>query len=397
VIANSEEALHAALDLHRDPGKKSLAGRGSIDEARKLFPAEPLAFLWGNLETAHNAPQGKDVFKLPRNDFNLTVLFGGWLDVAGRAPFVTGGLLRDGDDLVWQVRMPRGRDGSAPAIAMHIPPEGAGTPPLLEPKGVLYSSSYHLDLAKVWEDRKGLFSEKNLTDFEAFDKKSGAFLLGTPFSKLVTQVGPTQRFLVATQAKALYTVTPRQKLPAFALVAEMREPEAFSRSLNSILRTAALLGTFQVKLKLIEEKHGEHTLVGYRFPEDAPFKGDEENLRFNFTPCFARVGSHYVVSSTMELGHELIDLLEKEDKAAVPPSPLAVQSKLYGQGGADYLKRIENVLLAQTILDRAVSPESAREETKALLDWVRKLGVLRTEVAYGKNDFRYEIRLVPAK
>ena len=39
-------------------------------------------------------------------------------------------------------------------------------------------------------------------------------------------------------------------------------------------------------LKLVEEKHGDLTLVGYRFPEDVPLRGDTNDLRFNFSPCF---------------------------------------------------------------------------------------------------------------
>ena len=46
-------------------------------------------------------------------------------------------------------------------------------------------------------------------------------------------------------------------------------------------------------------------------------KDDVNDLRFNFSPCFCRVGNQYVVSSTLELCRELIDMLVKEQKDGV--------------------------------------------------------------------------------
>jgi hypothetical protein len=59
------------------------------------------------------------------------------------------------------------------------------------------------------------------------------------------------------------------------------------------------------------------------------------------------------------------------------------------------MHNVEDFLLTQTILDRAVSPDSAREQVKALIEWVRQLGVLQIESSYSSNDFQYEFRLVP--
>ncbi|MFL5242555.1 MAG: DUF3352 domain-containing protein [Gemmataceae bacterium] len=401
LFANSEEALKSAIDLHRDSTKKSLAANPLIDEARKLIGHDPLAQLWLNMETVRKAPQAKDIFTLPRNENLLTVVFGGWLDIASRTPYLTAALYQEGKEAGYVMRMPRGREGSAEEISVHVPPADAlGARPLLEPKNVLLSTSYYLDVGKFWENRAKLFNEKNRKEFEEFDKNSGRFLLGTPFSKLVTQLGPYQRFVAVHQGKSGYSITPRQNIPAFALVAEMRDSEKFGKAINPVLRAAGFLASTvgDLKLKLVEEKHGPYAVVGYRFPDDTKIKGFEKDFLFNFSPCFVSVGNQFVASSTIELAHELIDILEKEGKnAPASPSAIAVRSKVYGEGGAEYLEGIKDVLLAQTILDRAAAPESARGQVKAFLDWVRKLGVIQTEVTYGAQDFQYDIRLIPNK
>jgi hypothetical protein len=399
LVSNTESTLHQALDLSLDGSQKSLCGNSELADARKLLPPDPLANVWLNLEIVRKAPQAKDVFALPRNDANLTVLAGGLLDVVGRAPYLAAGLYRQGNGLALTFGMPRGREGMPEALTVHVPPTGVpGSRPLLEPKGVIYSSSSYLDLSQFWDQRGKLFTEKQIEGFEEFEKNSGRFLGGTRLSQLFQQAGAYQRLIVANQASPGYKTKPHQGIPGFALVLEMRDPEGFTKTVDPILRTIALLTGQSAKLKLVEEKQGETTIVGYRFPEDRKLKGDDTDFRFNFSPAFASVGNQFIASSTFELARDLVGLLEKEAKNSLSASnPLTSHSKVYAEGGAEYLQGIEDFLLTQTILDQAVPPTSAREQVKALIAWVRQLGVLETSVNYGPQDFRFEVRLTPTR
>src|SRR5207247_1373713 len=84
---------------------------------------------------------------------------------------------------------------------------------------------------------------------------------------------------------------------------------------------------FPVKLKLVEEKHAGCVIVGYRFLEDAPLKQDVNDIRFNFSPCFARAGNQFVFCSTLELCRELVDILQKESKSPGAGSPARDHSR----------------------------------------------------------------------
>jgi hypothetical protein len=384
-----------AIDLHLDGEKKSLANVGQVTEARRLVGPDALGWMYLNLETVRKAPQAKEVFTEPRNDVNLTVLFGGILDVAQRAPFLAAGLYATSSELALSFRMPRGHEGKSSAIATHIPPaDQIGSRPLLEPKGVLLSTSYYLDLAKFWENRGRLFNEKQRKAFEDFDKTSATFLAGTPFSKLVSQVGPYQRFIIAHQPHVGYKTTPEQRIPAFALVVEVREPAPFSKRMDAILRAAALLATTQVKLKPFEETHGGLKIVGYRFPEDGSYKQDTTNYRFNFSPCFVGVGNQFLACSTIELCRDMVDLLEREglDKSK-NDSPAATRTRIYSRGGADLLETFKDRLFAQVFLNQALAPEKANEQVQTFLDLVRRLGIFQIEENYGAHDFHFDLRL----
>src|SRR5436309_722381 len=108
-----------------------------------------------------------------------------------------------------------------------------------------------------------------------------------------------------------------------------------------------------------------------RFPEDGKFPNDTNNLRFGFSPCFARVGDYFFVCSTIELGRELIGLLEKEAQApARGDGAVTARTRVYGSGIAAGLKSGEDQLLTQVVLGQALAPDEARAQVRALIDLV---------------------------
>ncbi len=395
LVSNKEEALKLALDLHYDGPEKSLARADKVVAAGKLLPPGPLARLWVNLDVAHQSPQGKDLFTSPRNDATVTVLIGGILDVVGRAPYVAAGLYEEKNGFLMTVRLPAGYEGASADLAVHAPPPaGPGALPPLRPKGVLFSTSFTLDLGKFWEERAKLFSAQNAKSFEEFDQRSAPFLVGARLSQLLTQAGARHRLVAANRAPVGYKTKPGQNVPASAFVTEMRKPDEFAKSIDAILRGAALLAGTQLKLKLVEETYAGHKVVGYRFPEDAKVPQDTDNLRFNFSPCFVRVGNQMAFCSTLEFAREIVDLLEKEAKE--PPakaSRAATRTRLFSAGAAEALRAAEDQLVSQFVLSQAVTLPEAREQLKTILGLVRRLGTLDAETVYEAKQLRYDFRL----
>ncbi len=393
LVSNKEEAIKRGLDLHLGQDKKSIATSPPMIEADKLLPEGPLARAWISMKAAHASPQGKALYKSPRDDFNLTTLIGSGLDVLGRAPFVAIGVYPEKDGFLTTIRMPRGRVGMGNDRLLHLPVAGQpGSRPLLEPKGVLYSQSFYLDLAAFWKDRDKLFPAKIAEAISNSDKNSGRFLGGAKISTLLTSTAPYHRVVAVSQPTGVYKRKPKQVQPAFAVVTELRDPGKFARSMDTLLRAGALLATTQLKMQMHEEKHKGVDVVGWRFDEKAKVKQGPDDVRFNFSPCYARVGNQFVFCSTIELGRELVELLQKEQKAPATGNAASSRIKLYGAGAADYLKYTEDQLITQVILDQAVAPGEAREQVKAFLAFVGKFGSVCLEATYLDNEFRYELR-----
>lgn len=401
LVANQPAILHLLMDMHLD-GKKSVAQNPTVAAARKLLPGRPLAWGWLNMDAVHKAPQAKEIFAQPRNDPFLTVGFGGWLDVARRSAFLCGALYQDDQHrLIASVRLPQGREGMAPEIATHIPPvDAVASLPLLEPKGVVLSQTAYLDPSKFWEYRSKLFNEQQVKTFEDADKKSGAFLLGNRISKLLTQAGPHQRFVIVNPVEPAHAQSPAELFGAlrYGLVGDTRDP-GFARSLEILMRGAGLLARTQVKLNLVEEKYHDVTMLGFRFPEQNPPNPAIRNaIRYAPTPSFAKVGDQVVIASTVDLCRELVDMVQAESrKPEVKDKTVPTHvTRLYGVGAAEVLKAVQDQLFTLTVLSQALAPAEAQEQVKLLIDWVRGLGRLEIKEDYRTHDFRYELIYTPA-
>ena len=397
LVSNNEKALHGALDLYAGKSKKSMAEVAGVSEAAKLVPPDSLASLWINYDAVKQQPAVKAFYNV-KLDVPGTIVFGSLADTLYRSPFVCAALVRDKDGLLLTARLPRGRDGMGAIKSIYLAPEGwPGSRPPLAPKGVLFSDSFYMDPAPFWNDRAKLFSDQVVKGIEQADANSGKFLSGLQLSKLMAEAGTYHRVVAVEQASAGYKTKPKQHVPAFAVVTEMRDPEAFSRHLETVLRGAALFALTQVKLKMVDETYKGCDITAYRFAADAPFKNDPNDIRFNFTPAFTRVGNQFVIASTIELCRSLVDELQKEPTEPMAGAAASLHIRLVPAGLADLAAAFEDGLVTQTILDQAVPPDQAKAQVKALTEWLRGLGDLDLQQVYTADALCYDLRWKTAK
>lgn len=398
LISNKGEGLKTVIDQHLDK-KKTAADNPKLIAARRLLPPDPMAWGYVNLDLLREAPQLKALFAMPNENPALPAFLGGYLDVLRRAPYTTAGLYRRPGGFLATVRVPAGREGSAAEVAAHIPPaDQPGSRPLLQPKNVLFSTSYYFDLEKVFQHRDKLLGEQAAEFLNGIDMGTRSLPGGLTLSKILGMIGPYQRFVAAAPEKTEYKIQPGVQLPAFAFVLEMREP----KTLQSLLYPAVIAGALQIpsqfKVKSTEEKIAGHSLTGYRFGEDGKFPQDANNIRFNFSPCFAFVNNQFLVCSSMELGRELVTILDKESKGETetigrPHNAAAGRTLFSGTGGAFVLKNLEEQLFVQNLLGSGLTPENAKKQVQTLLDLVKRAGTLQLEATYGAKEFRYDFEL----
>lgn len=386
LISNKFDAIKSGLQ-----SKSNVLSSKSLQQAKKLLPANPQVWLWYDFDYFKSRDDAKEVLTTPRNNTVFTFFAAGYLDVVRRSQFVAAGLYENKDGYSLTIRMPAGRDGMAEDVDLHVPrdPKVAGTLPLLEPDGVIASHSFYLDLGVLWTKRGKIMSEQSAKDFEKGVKDASRFLPGTSIDKLMTQSGVHHRLVAAQRPlTAGYKIEPQVRIPAFAYVGGMRDP-AFGKSVEVLIRGGVALLSTQASVKIFEEKHADIPLFGYTFPEDGKFPDDPQGIRFNFTPSYAVVKDQIVVASTREFCKEMIDYVLKEDRSKVESRNM--QARGYAEGAAALLNASPEQFLTQTILSQAVSEVEAKKQVDDLLKYLKTLGSLRFETDYTDKNFRFNI------
>lgn len=392
VFTTENKVMKHVIDNFRGAEKlEPIASSANFNAARKSIPKNAHVWGWLNFETVRNLEGFKTGFEAASQDPLQMFILGGLHDVIKRAPSLSGYLAQDGPNWHARVQLNAGREGMGAIGNLVLPQDGKGTLPLLQPPRTFASVSYFMDLGELWKNRAKVFNEKQVAELDKGEKNSAKVLGSARLGDLLQQAGNHHRVVFALPDKSPYKSTPATRIPAFAIVIDMRQPQ-FAKSMNFILRGAALFGTFaaQSGLKMRELQHDGENLVCYYFNEDKPFDKDPNGVRFNFSPCFAQVGDQFVVSSTVELGKDLIDTLKKPERRAAEPATM--RTEFYAGGVAQTVKTNEEQLLTQLILSQALPPAAARQEIERIVALIEQMGTLRLSLNYDPLALRFDVR-----
>lgn len=396
LFSNKSEMLKAGIDRRAAARKESKAGSAAGlagKQAPGILPPNPAAWLWVNLKRVKELPQLKELFETPRANFILTLVGAGYLDAARRSDFVAAGLYADGGNFRLAVRMPAGRDGMAPDVELHLPrdPAVGGTLPLLEPKGVLFSHSFYFDFDTMYRKRDQIFPPDLVKGFNEGEKQISRFLVGSSLPKFLGQSGVYYRLVAAKpEPVADYKTVPDQRLPAFAAVLSMRDPD-FAKTMTTVIKGGALAAGQAVSLKPWDEEIAGVPAFGYSFPENGKFPEDPLKLHFNYQPSFGPYKDQYILASNKGLFRQLVGILDREDRTH--PAPQNMRLRAYAAGAGDYAAVGGDQSLAATIVAQAVKIGEARKQTEALFAFLQKLGTIGVETDYTANEFRFDVTL----
>jgi hypothetical protein len=192
--------------------------------------------------------------------------------------------------------------------------------------------------------------------------------------------------------------TPQIKLPAFAVILRLRNPEQF----NEIAEEA-----WQKAVGLINFTRGQQALAGLIIDRpvyaDTKFTvayfsttqiEDKDRLeqRFNLRPALAMPGEYLVLSSTDGLARDLIDVLGREAKEQTGPLP-EMHSLLEIQGGqvASIMEANREVLVRGDMIKKGSTQEDAESGIDILITLAKF--VERFDLSIGMHEGLTQARL----
>ena len=193
------------------------------------------------------------------------------------------------------------------------------------------------------------------------------------------QTYPEVRVVIAEQK--FNDAAPQLRLPSFAAVFRLRDPEKFGLVAEEAWQKAFGLINFtrgqqaQAGMLIRQPKHAD---LSYTMAYFLPGEDGKMEMYHNFRPSLAVVGDSLVFSSTDKLAEDLIDALKKENAGkAKPLQSIHSVVEIDGEKLASILTANRDHLIRQNVVEKGHTEEQAETEIGMLLTIVQNLGKMR--------------------
>ncbi|MGE3818051.1 MAG: hypothetical protein AB7I30_01325 [Isosphaeraceae bacterium] len=405
VIADRSDTLKAVVDRALDglPADRSVKTL-EVWKAREDAP-NPESLAWGMARLDILRELDPNRYRIEEKvDGGATLLFGGWIQTLRQAPWVSATLTWNEKRLAGQIRMPAPPGGRSAPFLGYVPPRGEGAPPPIHLPGTVLSASLWRDLSALWEAKSDLFRPEDAQNLNQLDTLSGTFFGGRDFGTgVLGSLTSDWRLIVAMQDHAATTPLPDVKLPAFALVAQMKpDAEDFAQRLKVAFQSfvgVVNLGSAQTKappLELLSETYEGVTLSTTRFmpplksgPDDQP--PGPVHYRHNFSPTAVQVGPHFVLSSSVGLARELVKALKDGGSESPRDEPATFVVKADGGVMAKLVDLNRDQLVMRNVLEQGNDEARAGAEVDLLAALLRYLGEGRLAIEDGHDFWRLDL------
>jgi hypothetical protein len=378
VLSNKQEGIKTALDMHMGSGPKSIADVDQWREAKSRALSGNVAWSFARLDVFRQAGFAKDLYVERPNNPAIPIFFGGLSHVLSRAPYATASLVVNDERLAFRAEVPRdGAAWPAPFRGFYTSRAGAEAAVPLRPARTIASLSFYRDFKAMWDVREQLVAAEALPGFTELESNAAPVLFGgREFStEVLGEFEPRFRLVAAAQDYSKSRFVPDLKIPAFALVAELKHPTEFGTDL--IIAFQSVLGLANVgfgqksqpRLILANENYKGFEIQAAHFPERAS-KGDGPgvHLRHNFRPACTVAGRYFVLGSTVQIVKDVLDSI-----GDVQAAPATVPQNIVFEADVTQINQVLQQNRSPLVSQNMVSGGNTREQAEQEFDTLVKL------------------------
>lgn len=322
VVTNKSELGKSVVDrlLDAAEGKipegdaSSLSSNADFQAAQSTREADSHAWAFANLNAVREAGGAKKLFEDKAENPLAELLIGGLQSTLKQSPYITADLTVASSGIELQFSTPWQADWIPEERKYYFGPDNAGSAPSLpEVPGTLLTLATYRDISQMWLRAGDLFDEQTNDQLAEADSGLSTVFAGRDFGEeILGSLEPQIGLMVVRQSFENRTPVPAIKLPAFALVMKLRDPETMRSELRRTFQSA--VGFFNIvgaqqgnpQLEMDMQKNGDIDLITSRY---LPAKKDKDSTSapfiFNFSPSVGFVGDRFVLSSTAELAQQL--------------------------------------------------------------------------------------------
>jgi hypothetical protein len=370
IVTQKEKNCHQVMDRFLDGADTSLADNPRFQAAQKGRP-ENLAWGFVDVEKVRGSDDNPDL-KFTDNIL-AEILFGGILDVARNTPYATSTVQIEGRQLTWKVEAPFDSKWPGEDRKHFFGDNSQGqAPPRLDVQRHLATIAAYRDISQAWLRSGDLLTDKAVDDLAQADTTLSTFFGGRDFGEdILSTLKPDIQLVIAGQDFTKLDLKPTIKLPAFALVGNLRDTETMKPQLRrlffSFFGFLNVVGGTEGNMQLDIDIHQEDdlTLLSTKF---VPIKGKDDErpndapIQFNFTPAVAFKGDRFIISSSTAFATELASS-EPIDNAKPSNTTIAAN----GAGIGEILRENRESLISQNMLEDGNTREQAEVQIDMIL------------------------------
>jgi hypothetical protein len=253
----------------------------------------------------------------------------------------------------------------------------------------------------MWNAAPDIFDEKANAGLSQANSNLSNLFAGQDFGEdVLGAMRPEIQFVLARQDYTKSDLpTPKIKLPAGAIVFQLKDPAKSSRRMKvayqSIIGFLNIAGAQngQPQFDLDTETHegGKIVSATYLLDEEEQ-QAKDGKINYNFSPSIGLIDDRLIIASTKRLARELVSLV-KTPKTSAAKQATNTQLQLNAQTLHAVLDDNKKQLVAQNVLEKGHTRQQAEAEIGVLLSilgWAKDASL---KLSADKQSMRLEVGL----
>lgn len=372
LLTNHPDTGKAAIDKLLDGNASGLDQNEFFQQARATQSRDATAWAFLNLKFIRDAGGAPELFRQqPSDNPGAELIAGGIQSVLQKTPWLTASIRVGHEALEAKVSLPHDASWVPEQREFYFGPDGAGRAPSIPAvKSPLFSLSTYRNFSEMWLRAPDLFTEGVNDGMAEADANLTTFFSGRDFGEdILGALTPEVSFIAARQDFTDILPTPAIKLPHFALVMQLRNPERMTREMRRTFQSligffnvvGAMEGNPQLEMDIVKLDDAELITTAY-IPEEDDAESKTADLIYNFSPTVGFSGSRFVIASTDRFAREIVE--SKEEVAVTADS----NTELRLRGGV--LKHVLQDNQEQLIAQNMLEDGNTREEAEGVISLV---------------------------
>jgi len=394
----TESKLGAAiLDRYVDSKSathKSLATTASFQEALGSRGDEQTAWAYVGLEPIRQLGGLVQLTQAARENMLVELLAGGVIAAIQEADYVTASLELNDETLELSMMLPCDDSSLSELRSYFFGPGGKGAAPAIgEVEGTILSFSVYRDVSQMWLRAPDLFSDEVNDGLAEVESSLSLFFAGKDLGEdILGALEPELQLIVTRQQFDPERPVPQIKLPAFALVANMRKPEEMTgelrRVFHSMIGFINVVGAMEGQPQM-DFEFDKPQLIAAHFLPDANQLPSQVKIHYNFSPTVVFRNETVIISSTQSLGEELLGASKKLAKGDDENMALRLNFPAAQKALADNREQ----LIVQNILSDGTTQEEAAGQIDLILKLLGEVKSLELDLARKDGQIRFRASL----